>query len=346
MEQVNDFHCSLFGFFTSAVVPYVDYDGVSFLELLTTVNRHRLEESLVGEKFFIAILVTQFWSSESSTLEDLGFSFDFNIPFGPLTLLEELIDHAIDRLELFSRVHLDLVQESPHAGSAASDLFWDTVKKTEFWRHEAVSALGFHDEHRLLLLGYLEIVLLQKVLGDADLDAASELEEGCARPLVEADVVDDVGSLGAVVSNDALTDEFIPAFLLEFCHQFFHELLGRRLIFRQVFVDLIVNVVNLGKNSSSGHEPRAIVDDECAARLIFVAGGFESSPDLHLHVRDVQRVLSVEKLWSMTELEHAGLRHGLLRDDIKDVVHGDAVLSVSTVDVGGVDYIFALMIDF
>ena len=281
----------------------------------------------------------QLRSGEFSTLKDLGFAFDLDVPFGPFFLFEKLIDHAINRSKFFSWVHFDLVQESSHAWSTVSDLIWNTVEKTEFWRHEVLSSLLPGDEHGLALLGDLELVLLPEVLGHTDFDAVAQLEEGGARALVEADVVDDVGPLGAVVGDDALPHELQFARLLESSHQV-------RVRALTIWVNLIVDFVNLAKNSKSRHEPGTIVDDKSTSRLVFVGGSLETLPDLHVHILNKCGIFGIEELWSMSELEHASLRHGLLHDDVEDLTHRDAVLSLRIVDVCGVDDVLALMIDF
>ena len=151
-------------------------------------------------------------------MKHLRFTIDLDVPFSPLGLLEKFIDHAIDGLELFRGVHFDFLKELSHAWSAVTDLIWNTIEKTEFWRYEVLSSLLFGDEHGLALVADFEPVLLIEVLGHADFDAAAELEECGARALVESDVVDDVGSLGAVVGDDALSDQLLLALLLESRH--------------------------------------------------------------------------------------------------------------------------------
>lgn len=100
-----------------------------------------------------------------------------------------------------------------------------------------------------------------------------------------------------------------------------------------ILSDEIVDFVNLVKNSTRGHESGAIVNDEGAARLVLVSRSLETTPDLHVHLFNELGFLSVEELWSMTELEHASLRHGLLDDDVEDLTHRDAVLSLWIVNV-------------
>ena len=69
-------------------------------------------------------------------------------------------------------------------------------------------------------------------------------------------------------------------------------------------------------------------------------------PDLHVHIINKCGTLGIEELWSMTELEHASLGHGLLHDDVENLAHCDAVPSMGIMDISSVDDILALMIDF
>ena len=98
-------------------------------------------------------------------------------------------------------------------------MIWNSVKKTELWRHVVLPSLLSGDEHWLALLGDFELVLLPEVFGNTDLDAVAKLEECGTRALVKFDVVDDVCPLGAVVGDDTLAHQFQLALLLECGHQ-------------------------------------------------------------------------------------------------------------------------------
>ena len=94
------------------------------------------------------------------------------------------------------------------------------------------------DDHWLLLLSDPESILLEEVLGDTDLLAITHVEEGVAWAEIELDVLDDVGSLVAVVRNDAVVSELVPASLLEGLEEVVFVAL-RVAIFKHLIIDLI-----------------------------------------------------------------------------------------------------------
>ena len=173
MESIADFFSRPFVFLASLRIPHIDNNWESVLEVVISIHRHLLEEPLIGKEFFTTLIVLQLRSSESSTLKDLSFALYFDIPFSPLGLLKKSIDHAINGLKLFCWVNLDFVQELSHVRSTISDLIWNSVEKTEFWRNEVFSSSLFSDEHGLGLRSDLEFVLLKEVLGYADFDAVA-----------------------------------------------------------------------------------------------------------------------------------------------------------------------------
>lgn len=238
VESINDFFSHSFVFLAPLRVPRIDNDWESFLQVITSIHWHLLEEPLIGKEFVTSLIVLQLRSGESSTLKDLSLALNLDVPFSPLGLLEKFIHHAINGSKLFCWVHFDFVQESSHTWSTISDLVWNSVEKTEFWRHEVFSSLLLGHEHRLGLSGDLELVLLPKVLGYTDFDTAAELEESGARALIKSDVIDDVSPLGAVVCDDALAHKLHLALLLESGHQL---LVLATIIF---LVNLIIDLVN------------------------------------------------------------------------------------------------------
>ena len=109
--------------------------------------------------------------------------------------------------------------------------------------------------------------------------------------MVKLDVSNDIGPLDSIVGNDAGISELIAALLLE----------DDKLIFD--VPNSVVDLINLVKNSLSGHEPSTIVDDQRAASLVLVSSGLETTPDLHVELGDVDRLGCVKEAWTMSKLE-------------------------------------------
>lgn len=253
------------------------------LQIVTLKNRHLLQEPLVDEELLVGSeVVLEFGNCKGATLKGLRIVFDLDVPFLPLTLLEQAVDHALNRLHFLRWILLYLGQEFPHLSWVASNGVWDAIEKTELGRKVGVLATLCDQEQGLVFLGDLEVVLLIIILSDAHLGAISDFEEGLRRSLVKEDVFDDVGSLGAIVGNDTRSSQSCSASGLEDAKSLF---VSAALVVHDAVVDVIY-VVEYGP---SRHESCAVVKNKRATILILVGHSFESTPDLHIHTVNVDR---------------------------------------------------------
>lgn len=217
---------------------------IEVLENITVVNWHLLEESFTGvELLVVSLLVDELWNSQLSALESLRLVVDADVPLLPLFHFEELLHHTLDVVQLLLRSLFDFTEESSHGCWVASDRVWNTINQAELRRDLSIVALVPDDEHWLSLVGDLEIVSLVEVLGHGDFLAVSKIEKGVARTKVKLDVLNDVGSLDAVVGDDTLACELLPDSVLEVWYT------SVLVSSEAVLNDLIVQLVDLAENS-------------------------------------------------------------------------------------------------
>ena len=186
------------------VSPVADDEDERVLELVALEDGQLLEQSLRHEELLVASkVVLQFGNCEGTTLKDLRVILNGDVPFFPLTLLEQVIDHLLNRFHFLRWVLLDSVEEFAHLLGAAPDGIWDAIEKAELWRNENVFVALFDDEQRLTSLRHTKAVLLVVILCDTDLGTVSALKEGFRRSLIKVDIMNYIGSLDTVVGDDA-----------------------------------------------------------------------------------------------------------------------------------------------
>ena len=106
-------------------------------------------------------------------------------------------------------------------------------------------------------------------------------------------------------------------------------------------IDLIYDI----KTSVGRHEFVAVVDNKCAYIRILVSTCFESTPNLDIHTFDAHRILITIELWPLTHLNQASFTHSFLDDDIENLTHCLAVLSIRLVDLPWIDNELSLSFD-
>ena len=107
--------------------------------------------------------------------------------------------------------------------------------------------------------------MLIKILGDTQVGAVSQLKEGGAGGLVEADVLDDVGPLVTIIGDDTGACELSPASVLELVDDFLVAVVV------VVGLDLIIDFVASIQDTLLCHESSAVVDDEGAASVVLIS---------------------------------------------------------------------------
>jgi hypothetical protein len=85
--------------------------------------------------------VNKLRSCESSALKFSWFSFYLDVPFFPFLHLEELLDHADNRLHLLLWILLDFVEQESHVLAIVSDGVWDTIQQAELWDQADLSSI-------------------------------------------------------------------------------------------------------------------------------------------------------------------------------------------------------------
>jgi hypothetical protein len=232
---------------------------------------------------------------------------------------------------------LRLVQECSHRFTVVPDGIWNPIHQAKLRWYADQSSLVLGHEHWLPLVADLQVVGLVEVFGHADFLTVSHIEESVAGTKIEFDVIHDISLLDAIVGYDAGSNEFLSALILEFVN-------GSCRI-ACISHHIIIQLVDSVEHSFGGHESRAAVDDQSTTRLILVSCGFESVPNLHLKLVNVHWTGGVEELWPVAELEKSSLAHCLLDDDVQDLAHCLAVLSLWVLDVSCVYDVFTLMLD-
>ena len=72
---------------------------------------HLLEKVLVGvEMLVVPFLVDEFGLRQLSALLDLRLVIELDVPLGPFLHAEQLLDHALNGVQLFLGVLLDFVE--------------------------------------------------------------------------------------------------------------------------------------------------------------------------------------------------------------------------------------------
>ena len=256
--------------------------NAALCERLAIVDGHLLEEPLVAEQLVLTFLVNELWLSEASALEPERLCLDGDAPLGKLGLasLEQLAHHLVDLLHLLLRVVADLVEQRPHRLGVATDAVGHAVDEAELaGNHQVAILAGLHVDHGLALVRDLQLVLLEEVLGHADLRAIAHGEPRVARAVLEIDLCDAVRLPLAVARHDALVDELL----------IYHRLEARLVAIIHVTagilalaIDTIENVVDDVEARLGRHKPVAAVEDEHAVLLIHVGGRLEALPDLHV----------------------------------------------------------------
>ena len=165
------------------------------------------------------------------------------------------------------RILSGLSEKSSHVSSVLSDGVGDTIDDTELRGDVNRLTLLHHDEHRLILIGDLEVVLLVEVLGNGHFRFVLHGEEGLAGTHIELDVSNDVSHLLTVVGNDGLVYELFLAPVLELALEVLSSELGVGLV---SLLDAIIGLVDFIEDSLSGHESAAVINNKSAARLVSV----------------------------------------------------------------------------
>jgi hypothetical protein len=329
---------SLLGFVAGELV--VNKDELVVVDGLAAEDWHHLEESLTGEQVLVStFFVDKFRSSKLSALKNLRTGVNGDVPLCPLGHLEELVDHTRNSGELLLGVLLDFVEEGSHGSAVVSNGIWDSIDQAEFGRKTDLSSLGHHDKHGLSLVRDLHVVSSEEILGDTDFLSVLKIEVGVARTKIELDVLDNVSPLGTVVGDHTSSGELLTHCFLETWKSFFHVSLKLHVN------DVIIELVDVVQDGLGGHESSAAINDQTAAGLVLVGGGLETAPNLHVQLFDVNGRGGIEETWALSELQETSLTHGLLDNDVQDLAHGLAVLTVGVVEVGGVNAVFSLEVD-
>jgi hypothetical protein len=137
--------------------------------------------------------------------------------------------------------------------------------------------------------------------------------------LVELDVSNDVGLLGSVVGNDTLVYKLLFAPLLGLRNWVCEFAIVVVLI---LVLDDVVDLLDSFEDGLGRHESAAVVNDEGAPRLVTICRHFETTPNLHLELFDLEWRRRVEETRTSSKLEQPGVGHGLLDDDVEELVHG------------------------
>ena len=181
---------------------------------------------------------------------DLGrCRLKLDAPFRHRSLLGQAVEHLLDTLHAVSWRQFGLHQGVSHA-RALFDMVGYTVHDCKFRRKIQKVIAHLNYKKWLSEISDLQVVLLIEVLSDAFLSPV-EGELKLSHTLLKVNVVNDVGALGAPVSNDALTIELKLYCLLELV----------------LTVSSTLQLVYLFEACRGRHELEDAVDGERAAHL-------------------------------------------------------------------------------
>lgn len=203
------------------------------------------------------------------------------------------------------------------------------------------------DERWLVLVRDLQLVGLVEVASDTDALVVLEHEEVGAGARLKGNVFDDVVLPLSVVGYHRLANYALPAFLLEpLDDRVMHRLASLVIVVSWQFVaDPIVNVVDDIEDCVGRHELVAVVDDKRANIRVLVSTSLEATPNLNLHLLDIDGVLETVELWSLAHLDEASLTHCFLDDDVEDLAHGLAIPPIGFVDLTWINNEFSFPFD-
>lgn len=264
------------------VAPYVI--GVYHYQVLlgdvrSVEDGHLLQKSLCAEQLLaFAFLVDELGESELLGLQPLWLSLDGDVPVLPLFDIEKILHHFVKTGHLLFRRLLGLLEELPHCLRALLDALLDAVSVQELSWYLDVLALRLDDDQGLLLFSDLLLISFPEVPGNADLFTSLKLEKFRTRTGVKVDVTNDVVPSGSKIGDHALVHYALLALLLESADK----CLEVRAVV--LFLNLVIDLVDLIENGFEGHEPGAVVDHEGTTGGVLVRTGLEATPNLHVHI--------------------------------------------------------------
>ena len=242
----------------------------SLLKGVGAVDWHTLEKSFSAEQLIGALVVHQSRLSESPSLQLEWLSVDADAPLGhPFrVLVEQLTDHVVDLLHLFVWIVARLGQQFTHLTRVRPDRVWNTVDDAELRRDlQPLVLTSLDEDNRLLLVRDLETVLRHEVLGDAHFSSISHAEEGTGWALSEVDLVNPVCLPLAIAGDDTLTHHLSLDSLLEDLDV---SISHTPILFFNLLLHIIVNLVDAVETGLGGHEAAAGVEDEDALFFVHV----------------------------------------------------------------------------
>lgn len=100
--------------------------------------------------------------------------------------------------------------------------------------------------------------------------------------MIKLDVVNNVGSLDAIVSDDTRSSQSCSTLGLEFAQALFVSIvLGVHYV--------VVNIIDEVEYGFCGHKSSTVIKNKRATILVLVGHCFESTPNLHVHITDINR---------------------------------------------------------
>lgn len=275
----------------------VNHDPLVLLEVDRVLDGQPSQSSFIAVDDLVAL--EDLGRAEDVSAHGLRGSFQLESPVLDALLVEELLRHILNLLDLVLRSDSGLSESITHA-SAFLHFVGDSINEAEFRRKVEVLVLVLDEEKRLLGTSNDHVVMALEVLGNTDL-LALEVELHGHGTEVEFNVRHNVSSTVAPVGNHALSrvlklDHLLPVVLV----------LGTPL-----------HLFNLLEAGLGGHELEDTVHAEHRAGFRLDGRGFEPIPNLEASVFEHQRLLHVEEARSFTNLLQVSTSEGLLNDNVQ-----------------------------